>query len=169
MWHVSCFEINVTLGAGQKWVGGRNCWYDALFDHLCLIKCGWHTTTIPVTWKSSNINVWGCGAVSLNRPNEAEMGEPSKLDGTRACVQDTKRMEKEVLSVLRRRHFSSFLEMGWAERLLSAYTRLSSTWNFRGIGMDVFTAIVASDSQSQRPLFCWGLGKKVGDVRKLKI
>lgn len=74
------------------------------------------------------------------------MGEPSELNGPRACVQDTQRMEKEVLSVLRRRHFSSFLEMGWAERLLSAYTRLSSTRNFRGIGMDVFTAIVVSDS-----------------------
>lgn len=63
---------------------GRSCWHDALFDNLCLTKCGWHTTAISVTCKSSNINVWGCGAVSLNRPNVAEMREPSKLDGPRA-------------------------------------------------------------------------------------
>lgn len=56
----------------------------------------------------------------------AEMGEPSKLDGPRACVQDPRRMEKEVLSLLRRCHFSSFLEMDWAERLCFAYTRLDS-------------------------------------------
>lgn len=94
---------------------GRSCWHDALFDNLCLTKCGWHTIAIPVACTSSNVNVGGCGAVSLNRPEVAEMGEPSTLDGPGACVQDTRRREKEVPSLLRRCHFGGFLEMGWAE------------------------------------------------------
>lgn len=35
-------------------------------------------------------------------------------------------------------------------------------WNVRGTEMDHFTAPAASDGSSQRPLFYWDLGKKVG-------
>lgn len=73
--------------------------------------------------------------------------------------QKERKTEKEVLSLVLRCHFSSFLEVGWAESLLFSYTKLVALknrgWNLRGIEMD--------------HLYCWGLGKKVGDVRTLKI
>lgn len=92
-----------TLGWVWSLVLDKNGWMkEAVGMVHYLIICAWlnevrgqHTTATPMTCTSSSINVWGCGAVSLNpthkavslsRPNVAEMGEPSKVVGPRASV-----------------------------------------------------------------------------------